>query len=213
MDTMQALHNGLLLSLEGIDGSGKSVLAKNLQNALHDYPTILTKEPGGTPLGERIRSILLDSKDANMCPKAEFLLFAASRAEHFEKLVLPELKKGHIVISDRMADSSVVYQGYARGLSLDMIKSVNAWAMNNTTPHLTFYLKIDAQTALQRIQKRNIPLTGFEKEQAFIQKTIEGFETLFAQQKNVITLNAQDTPESLTAQALETVKQYINANT
>ncbi len=209
MGIMKALHNGLLISIEGIDGSGKSVLARNLQSALHDYPTILTKEPGGTPLGEKIRAILLGNKDTNMCPKAEFLLFAASRAEHFEKLVIPELKKGSIVISDRMADSSLVYQGYARGLSIDMINSVNAWAMNDVTPHLTFYLKIDAQTAFKRIQKRNLPLTGFEKEQSFIQKTIEGFETLFAQKKNIVTLNAQDTPETLTDQALEAVKNYI----
>lgn len=208
---MQTLQNGLLISIEGIDGSGKSVLAKNLHTALtlSHYQTILTKEPGGTTLGEKIRSILLDNKDATVCPKAEFLLFAASRAEHFEKLVLPKLKKGHIIISDRMADSSVVYQGYARGLSLDLIRSINTWTMNNITPHLTFYLKIDVETALKRIQKRNIPLTGFEKEQAFIQKTIEGFETLFAEQKNVITLNAQETPELLTNQALKAVKEYI----
>lgn len=205
---MQTIPNGFLISIEGIDGSGKSSLAKNIYHKLSDYSCVLTKEPGGTPLGEKIRSILL-AKDAQMCPKAEYLLFAASRAEHFEELVIPKLNEGSIVISDRMGDSSVVYQGYARGLEIETIKSINAWAMNNVTPNITFYLKLSVKEALERIKKRNEELTVFEQEEIFIQKTLDAFEDLFKNQKNVIMLDAAQSPETLTQQAIEEIYKRI----
>lgn len=205
---MKKLNTGLLISIEGIDGSGKSSLAKNVSQKLSNYPIITTKEPGGTPLGEKIRSILLQT-DAVMCAKAEFLLFAASRAEHFEKLVIPALKDGSIVISDRMADSSLVYQGYARGLDIATIDSVNTWAMNDVKPNLTFYLKLSVEKALERIKKRNLALTSFEQEEAFIHKTLDGFETLFKNQNNVVILDATESPETLANQAIETIYKCI----
>ncbi len=205
---MQIIPNGFLISIEGIDGSGKSSLAKNIHHKLSEYSCVLTKEPGGTPLGEEIRSILL-ATNAEMCPKAEFLLFAASRAEHLEKLVIPSLKEGSIVISDRMADSSVVYQGYARGLDINTIKSINTWAMNNVVPSLTFYLKLSVKEALERIQKRNHDLTVFEQEEAFIQKTLEAFEDLFKNQDNVVILDAKESPEALADKAIEEIYKRI----
>lgn len=205
---MQKIPNGFLISIEGIDGSGKSSLAKNIYQKLSDYSCVLTKEPGGTPLGEKIRSILL-AKDAQMCPKAEYLLFAASRAEHFEELVIPKLKEGSIVISDRMGDSSVVYQGYARGLEVETIKSINAWAMNNVTPNLTFYLKLSVKEAIERIKKRNYELTVFEQEETFIYKTLDAFEDLFKNQKNIIMLDATLSQEALANQAVEKIYERI----
>lgn len=205
---MQKIPNGFLISIEGIDGSGKSSLAKNIYQKLSDYSCVLTKEPGGTPLGEKIRSILL-AKDAQMCPKAEYLLFAASRAEHFEELVIPKLKEGSIVISDRMGDSSVVYQGYARGLEVETIKSINTWAMNNVTPNLTFYLKLSVKEAIERIKKRNYELTVFEQEETFIYKTLDAFEDLFKNQKNIIMLDATLSQETLANQAVEKIYERI----
>lgn len=205
---MQIIQDGFLISIEGIDGSGKSSLAKNMHRQLSNYNCVLTKEPGGTPLGEKIRSILL-AKDAVMCPKAEFLLFAASRAEHFKELVIPALKDGSIVISDRMADSSVVYQGYTRGLDIDTIKSINLWAMNGVAPSLTFYLKLSVKKALERIKKRNHELTVFEKEESFIQKTLEAFEDLFKNKDNVVILDATETPETLAEQAVKEIYKRI----
>lgn len=205
---MQTISNGFLISIEGIDGSGKSSLTKNMHQKLSDYKCVLTKEPGGTPLGEKIRSILLQS-DAVMCAKAEFLLFAASRAEHFQKLVIPALKNGSIVISDRMADSSAVYQGYARGLSIEIINSVNTWAMNNVKPNLTFYLKLSVPAALKRIKERNLALTTFEQEEAFIHKTLDGFEELFKNRDNVVILDATASPEALADRAVEEIYKRI----
>ena len=129
---MKKKTNGFLICVEGIDGSGKSLFAQSLAKELgkKGYPTLLTREPGGTPLGERIRELLFDKKTPP-CHKAEYLLFAASRAQHCHQLIAPALAEGTIIISDRMADSSLVYQGYIRGLSVDFIRSVNTWAMNN----------------------------------------------------------------------------------
>ena len=101
-----------------------------------------------------------------------------------------------------MADSSLVYQGYVQGLPLDLIRSVNTWAMSEREPDVTFYLKISASTAWERIAKRATPVTSFEDNLAILEKAIEGFNTLVAPRKNVITLDAQQEPADLIAQAL-----------
>jgi len=206
---MEKLQKGLLITAEGIDGSGKSVLCKGLEQELsQSYEVLLTKEPGDTPLGKGLRTTLLQ-KDVPVCDKAEFLLFATDRAQHFCQVVLPALSKNKIVISDRMADSSLVYQGYGRNLDLEMLTTINEWAMNNRQPDLVFYLKIDAQKAYQRMAERNVPLNSFEKEVAFMHKLSEGFDTLVAPRKNVITLDALQSPETLVNQAVAALKNVI----
>lgn len=205
------VHNGLLIAIEGIDGSGKSSLARGLAELLSDYHIHLTKEPGGTPLGEKIREILLTQHEP-ICSKAEFLLFAANRAQHFEQVIIPALDNNTIVISDRMADSSLVYQGYARGLSLSFLTMVNQWAMATIEPDITFYLQIDSTTALQRIHKRNIPLTAFEKEHTFVKKTIDGFESLFAsKKKTVVFLDANKKTSELAKEAYNHIVTILQA--
>ena len=137
----QSLQSGLLITIEGIDGSGKSTLAKNLTTYLQrEYETVLTKEPGGSALGKQLRT-LLQTQPVPITPLAEYLLFAADRAQHFHEVIIPNLKKGRIIISDRMADSSIVYQGYGRGLDREKIKYVNQWAMQGVQPDITFYVQ------------------------------------------------------------------------
>ncbi len=207
---MKKITNGFLICVEGIDGSGKSLFAKALNQELtaKGYATLLTREPGGTPLGERIRELLFD-KQTPPCPKAEFLLFAASRAQHCRDLIAPALGEGKIVISDRMADSSLVYQGYVRGLSLDLIRSVNSWAMDELTPTLIFYLKVDARTALNRISQRAIERCDFEDSIAPLEKAITAFDTIFAPNKTVITLDATQTPQAILAQGMQALQALL----
>lgn len=139
-----------------------------------------------------------------VCDLSEYLLFAADRAQHFNQIVIPALNKNKIVISDRMADSSLAYQGYGRGLDLEMIKNVNKWAMQNIEPDLTFYIKIDAKIAFDRIKKRNETLTSFEKEKIdFWNKVLLGFEQIFKERKNVITLDGTLSPEDVTQEAFD----------
>ena len=207
---MSQLTRGLLITIEGIDGSGKSTLAKNLSHCLttKQLPTILTKEPGGTPLGEQLRAIVQKQKIV-LQPKAEYLLFAADRAQHFTDIIVPHLKKNMLIISDRMADSSLAYQGYGRGLAIEMIQTINSWVMLNIQPDLVMYVKIPIATALERIKKRQT-LTAFEQEQiSFMQQVSDGFDTLYKDKTNVIIIDGKQSPHIITKQATQAVEKWI----
>ena len=201
-------QHGLLISCEGIDGCGKSLLSKNIFEALKakNIPTLLTKEPGATALGQKLRTMLNHTKEIEKTALAEFFLFAADRAQHFSEVIVPALKTGTIIISDRMADSSLAYQGYGRGLNLAMIEQVNRWAMQEIKPNLTFYLKLDILTARKRYLERNEHLTVFEQEQdQFWHKVYHGFESTFANKSNVVILDATLSPQELTTIALKAI--------
>lgn len=182
---------GFLVAVEGMDGSGKSTLAARLYHDLvsRGLPAYLTREPGDTEIGEKIRSIIHATRTRpTSC--TEFLLFAADRAEHFSRIVLPELAKNKIVISDRLADSSVAYQGYGRGLDLTMINSVNRWAMQDRQPDLVIYVDISIEVAKQRLEESRLSLTSIEKEERhFWEKVRMGFQETFAKRNNVLTID------------------------
>lgn len=205
------MKKGFLISIEGIDGSGKSTLARNLVDQLQkeDNEILLTKEPGGSPLGQKLRKILHEQKEI-VCDTAEYLLFAADRAQHFFSIIKPALEQGKIVISDRLHDSSLAYQGYGRGLDITMIHSINSWAMNGIFPDLTIYVKIDVTTAMQRIkQSRNI-LTSFEQEKIdFWQRVADGFDTIFATRSNVVQLDGTLNQNELTDQAIKIFSNFL----
>jgi len=191
--------NGLLIAIEGIDGAGKSTLIQHVATQLKNTfsSVVITKEPGGSHLGKKLRA-LLQHRDTPICPTAEYLLFAADRAQHFNELIIPELKKNSIIISDRMADSSVVYQGYGRGLDISIIQTINNWAMCWRQPDIIIYLKLSGVQARERIKNRNKTLTAFEQEDSnFTQKLITGFDTLYAHDNKVLTLDATGHPEEL----------------
>jgi len=201
---------GFLFSVEGIDGSGKSTFVENLAKKLQGHDIIITKEPGGSVLGKHIRPIL-QNKPCNMGSKAEFLLFAADRAQHFQEKIIPALKKGSIVISDRMADSSLVYQGILRGLDMNMLKTINAWCMENIQPDATIYLKIDAATALKRMHDRDEELTELEKQIIQGKETlISGFDLIFKNRDTVYTLDATLSPEELAEKAYNIIVTLIS---
>jgi dTMP kinase len=211
---MLTLKKGLLIAIEGIDGSGKSSLAKNLhQELMHKkYPTVLTKEPGATPLGQKLRTIVQEKKVA-ICPQAEFMLFAADRAQHFNECIIPQRDKGNIIISDRMADSSIVYQGYGRGLDINTIKMINAWAMQNIKPDITIFVRVSAAVAMQRIMQRNVQLTSFEKEKAeFVQKLMAGFDDIYKSRNDVIIIDGEQSLQTVTHQATTALLSWITTN-
>ncbi len=174
------LNRGILIAIEGIDGSGKSTLANHLYNALQKKYTHvhLTKEPGDTEIGKKIREIV-HTPPTPLNSKAEFLLFAADRAQHFFEME-QLFQQNYIVISDRLADSSLAYQGYGRGLDKDKINLINQWAMNNKKPDLTIFVKVPVEIALERIQKRNETISVFEKK-SLLAKVAVGFETIYEQ--------------------------------
>jgi dTMP kinase len=205
-------YPGFLLTLEGIDGSGKSSLGRSLAHELEKrhYPVLLTHEPGATSLGQNLRT-LLQTRSYNISAQAEFLLFAADRAQHAQEILIPALQAGALVISDRFADSSLAYQGYGRGLDLQFIARVNAWALQALTPDLTLYLQLDYKTALERLQKRNLALTAFEQEKVdFFKRVITGFQEILHSKPHVVTLDATAPLEQVHKQALKIVLDKIN---
>ena len=208
---MKKLKQGILLSIEGIDGSGKSTLANKLRDKLQKeaFDVILTYEPGDSALGKHLRKILHE-RDFEICGKSEFFLFASDRAQHFKSVIMPNLKENKIIISDRMGDSSVAYQGYGRGEDIEMIKNINNWAMQNREPDIILYIKVPIETALQRLKKRKGRPTSFEQEkEKFVKKLVAGFEQMFKDRKNVITLDGQQPADILVKSAYANIKQWI----
>lgn len=202
--------NGILVVIEGIDGSGKTTLMYNLAAKLTAarYSACTTKEPGDTQLGKQLRT-LLQEKPVPVTAKAEYLLFAADRAQHVEEVIKPALSSGKIVLCDRMGDSSVVYQGYGRGLDIAMIKSINAWALDGLQPDLTFYVRIPHDVAFARLKARG-KLSSFEQEaETFTSKLLDGFETVYASRNDVVTLDGMLTPEALAEQAYKQLEPLI----
>lgn len=204
---------GLLITFEGIDGSGKTSAAQALYAYLkYKRPTILTREPGGTEYGKTLRT-LLQGRTFALDPKAEFLLFASDRAQHMQELVLPALEEGKVVISDRMGDSSYAYQGYGRAVNPAMIHAVNSWAMLGREPDLTIYVMISFAESKKRLGTRNERATVFEQEQeAFFERVAQGFEAAFALRSPehvVMHIDGHQTQEKLHAEIIQKVEEYI----
>ena len=143
----------MFITLEGPEGSGKTTAVEAAVKALEEkgYQIVRTREPGGTPIAEQIRNVILDKANTKMDPRTEALLYAASRRQHLVEKVWPALKEGKIVICDRYLDSSLAYQGGARGLGVDNILNVNMFATENTFPDLTLLFDITPEEGLKRI--------------------------------------------------------------
>jgi dTMP kinase len=146
------MKKGLFITFEGLEGCGKTTQAKMLFDFLikQKIPSIYTKEPGGTKIGDKIRKILLDQKNDGMDYKTEMLLFLASRAENVRLIILPALEEGKVVISDRFYDSTTAYQGHGRGIDLEIIRHLNSLVVGKAIPDLTFVLDIDPYEGLRR---------------------------------------------------------------
>ncbi len=142
----------MFITLEGPDGSGKTTQIRLLAEWLReqDYEVVLTREPGGTGIGDQIRVVLHDPCNTAMDARTEILLYSASRAQHVAQCIRPALAAGKIVISDRYADSTLAYQGYGRGLNLETLRTITAFATGGLMPDLTLYLDITSQEGLQR---------------------------------------------------------------
>jgi len=193
----------MLITFEGTEGCGKSTLIQNLSQALNDQKIshIVTREPGGSSVAESIRSVILHQ---DMSPLTELFLYEAARAEHFQKTVLPALKKKQIVLCDRFTDSTVAYQGFARGLKLKMIEKLNDMATEKRAPDLTFFLDLPVEIGLSRASDPN----RFELEGVNFQKKVrKGF--LYSIKKNkkrwVVLKVLNRTPEEVCEAALKVI--------
>lgn len=174
------MGNGLFITVEGMDGSGKTTQIGLIVDYLKSkgYEVVLTREPGGTNISEKVRSIVLDPENTEMGILTEMLLYASARAQLVAELIKPSLEKGKIVICDRFVDSSYVYQGIGRGIDTEMVRTVNKIAMDGVFPDITFFFDISPEIAL----KRRIQATGADRieneEMDFHWKTYQGYKKL-----------------------------------
>ncbi len=172
------MKQGLFITMEGPDGSGKSTQIEAIKNFFENRGerVVITREPGGTQISEKIRKLLLDRENAEMDPMAEALLYAASRAQLVAQVIKPALEAGTNVICDRFVDSSIAYQGFGRELG-DCVAVINAYAVNNCMPDVTFLMKLSPEVGKSRISTAEQDRIEMEKLE-FHNKVFAGYETL-----------------------------------
>ena len=172
------MARGLFISIEGPDGSGKSTQLKNIKGFFEErgIPTVFTREPGGTSIGEKIREILLDKTNVEMDSMTEAMLYAAARAQHVAQVIKPAVEEGKVVVCDRFVDSSIAYQGYGRNLG-ESVEIINSYAVNGFMPDLTILMKLDPNIGKDRIGSRDKDRLELEKD-AFHMSVFEGYLAL-----------------------------------
>ncbi|WP_405600486.1 dTMP kinase [Streptomyces sp. NBC_01410] len=201
---------GFFIAMEGGDGAGKSTQVEALAEWIRakGHEVVVTREPGATPIGKRLRSILLDVSSAGLSNRAEALLYAADRAEHVDSVVRPALERGAIVISDRYIDSSVAYQGAGRDLSPTEIARINRWATDGLVPHLTVLLDVSPETARERFTEAPDRLESEPAE--FHQRVRAGFLTLAAADPGrYLVVDAGQEPASVTTVVRHRLDQML----
>lgn len=153
---MQEKRGGVFITFEGVDGAGKTTQLRLLADFLRERgaTVVETREPGGTQISEKIRTLLLDAAHKEMVPQTELLLYAAARAQHVEEVIRPALERGEIVLSDRFFDATTAYQGYGRGFEYEDILRLNEFATKGLKPHLTFILDLPPEYIRERLEKR-----------------------------------------------------------
>ncbi len=182
--------SGLFITMEGTDGAGKTTQINMLRDYLDSrgYNVVCVREPGGTPIGEKIREIIIDKNNSEMCQMTEAMLYAAARAQLVSQIILPALKNGGVVISDRFLDSSLVYQGYARGLGERRIRNLNRYAVDDLEPDITFFLRLKPEDGLKR-KRVQAELDRIESEHFnFHQRVYDGYVSLARRNKSRIRM-------------------------
>lgn len=204
----------MFITIEGTEGSGKTTVAKELAKLLtsNGYEVVHTREPGGTPISESIRNVILDKNNTSMDGRTEALLYAASRRQHLVEKIWPALKEGKIVLCDRFLDSSLAYQGYARGLGYDEVLNINLFATENTYPDLTLFFVIEPEAGLQRIAKnKNREVNRLDLEKLpFHQKVYDAFIELSKKfPERYVTIDASQSLEDVIKDAYNAILERL----
>lgn len=205
---------GKFITFEGVEGAGKTSVLHALTDKLTDlgYEVVATREPGGIDIAEQIRTILHDRANTKMEERTEALLYAAARRQHLVEKVLPALDEGKIVLCDRFIDSSLAYQGYARGLGMEEVFQINQFAIQDVMPNLTLLFDIAPKKGLERIAaNKNREKNRLDLEEiAFHEKVYEGYQLLHEQYPNRIQkINANQDFQDVERSALDCILAYL----
>lgn len=201
---------GIFITFEGVEGCGKSTQSRLLKEYLEDQgkKVILTREPGGTPIAESIRKILLDSNNKEMLAETELLLYSASRAQHTGEKIIPALARGEVVISDRYYDSTVAYQGAARQIKGNEVDNLCCFASYGIEPDITFLIDVPVEIGLSRIEEGKADRLEQESVE-FHQKVREGFLALAAIKKRIIIIDGQKTIDEISGMIKRKLEEII----
>ncbi len=204
---------GLFVTFEGPEGSGKSTQIKLLCAYLQarNLPAVQTREPGGTRIGDMIRSVLLSPEHAEMSPRCEFLLFSASRAQLVAQFIRPELASGHIVLCDRYADSSLAYQGYGHGLDLSTLRQITQFATGGLRPDLTFYFDLDVSVGLRRKRAGDSPLDRLDSQAVeFHERVRRGYLAMVEEEPHRwVVVDAAQRVEEIQGQVRQVLDRFL----
>lgn len=202
---------GLFISFEGPDGAGKTTQVRLLADMLTaaGHKTLVTREPGGTPLGDKIRAMLLDPANTAMCARTEALLYAAARAQHVNQVIAPALARGEIVITDRYADSTLVYQGAARELDSVQLESLNSFAVMGIMPDLTILLDAQLSELRSRLHGRGNADRIEQEGDVFHENVRQGFLALAAKQPRIKVVSALGGPEAVHTAVAAIVRRFL----
>ena len=200
--------SGVFITFEGGEGSGKTTQAVRLSRLLTErgYDVLHTREPGGTPAAERLRSILLERSGEAMAPETETLVILAARRQHADQVIRPALARGTLVVCDRFSDSTMAYQGYARGLDLKILRKMNDWATGGLTPHLTVLFDLPAAAGLTRRRSEALSQNRLDLEtERFHTKVRAGFLALAKREpRRIRIIDAHQSPDEI-ARHVETL--------
>lgn len=205
---------GFFITFEGGEGSGKTTVIEKVENYYLEkgFNVVRTREPGGSKIAEDIRNVILDVDNVNMDPITEAMLYAASRRQHLVEKVTPYLEKGYIVLCDRFIDSSLAYQGYARGLGIDKVYQMNLMATNGLLPDVTIYVDVKPEVGLSRIKSNNREQNRLDLEKlSFHQNVYEGYHQV-AQMFNdrFKVINGEQTREQVFNDTIKVLDEIIN---
>ena len=205
----------MFITFEGPDGSGKSTIIKKIHEKLvgEGYNIVLTREPGGTPIAEKIRNIILDNKNQELDARSEALLYAASRRQHLVEKIWPALKQGKIVLCDRFIDSSIAYQGGGRNIGVENVLNVNLFATENTYPDLTIFFDVSPEIGLARVShdKKRVADRLDNENENFHDKVYETFKEIVKNNPNrIVSIDASKSIDEVFDATYKIIKEKLN---
>lgn len=204
---------GKFITFEGTEGSGKTSVIKRVKTHYENlgYQVLTTREPGGIKIAEQIRSILLTKENIEMDPKTEALLFAAARRQHLVEVIIPALKQGYMVLCDRFVDSSLIYQGVARGIGIDKVYDINYFAIEEALPELTIFVNVRPEVGLKRVfstpgrEVNRLDLENID----FHEKIYQGYLTLMKKYDRIKSVNGENELEEVVKDTILLIDEIL----
>tara|TARA_Y100000310_G_C20704311_1_gene833502 strand:+ start:35777 stop:36424 length:648 start_codon:yes stop_codon:yes gene_type:complete len=210
------MSKGLMIVVDGSNGAGKTTVIKKLEEFLvgKKLDVVLTREPGGTSISEKVRDIILDKENSEMCDLTELLLFAASRAQHVQEKIIPAIENGSIVISDRFDAATISFQHYARGIDLELITKINDIAKAGFQPDMNIILDLPPEIGLERVHGRGDKLDRMEDEKMeFLANARNGYlEQAKASPDKFTVIDASKTKEEVAEEAISCLEELLTSN-